>query len=345
MCDYDITKLESFLTKVGKYAIPLREPTLFAVGGRGHYENPASDLLAFFLKPEAEHGLGDLFLSTLLKCIKQDRHQLNTRNVCVDREVRTSARSFIDLEILGEDWCLIIENKIWHWIANPLDSYEAHAKSRRKKTTLLAILSPDGHGKGHWIGVSYKEYCRSLGERFTAILFDASFSKWHLFAREFILHMENELYIPIMKPEQATFLEEHAAEFMQAREMLKQYPNYLCTLLREEMTKRLGYAVEVVPNWSINIRSSEKWGKAWIAFRPPFLEPERTQKMFDISIFPDEGELQRGHASESQLNLLKGMKYSSKHLCWVTEIGFKDRDEAIKDILPRIKLIERQPQG
>ena len=54
--------LESVLNEVKKYVTPAKEPTLFAVGGRGYYENPASDLLAFFLKPDAEHKLKDLFL-------------------------------------------------------------------------------------------------------------------------------------------------------------------------------------------------------------------------------------------------------------------------------------------
>ena len=34
--------------------------TILNVGGRGYYENPMSDLLAFFLDPSACHGLGDL---------------------------------------------------------------------------------------------------------------------------------------------------------------------------------------------------------------------------------------------------------------------------------------------
>lgn len=59
-----------------KYARPAMEPTLFAMGGRGYYENPATDLLKFFLKPKAEHQLGDLFLSTYLECMKEDPRQL-----------------------------------------------------------------------------------------------------------------------------------------------------------------------------------------------------------------------------------------------------------------------------
>ena len=65
-------ELESFLNEVKSHITPAREMTLFALGGRSYYENPASDLLKFFLKPDAEHGLKDLFLSTFLECMGAD---------------------------------------------------------------------------------------------------------------------------------------------------------------------------------------------------------------------------------------------------------------------------------
>lgn len=70
---------------------------------------------------------------------------------------------------------------------------------------------------------------------------------------------------------------------------------------------------------------------------------ENDKQEFYISIYPDEGELKRGQASENQRILLEGMNYLSEHFCWATVKGFKDRYDAIKDFIPRIKLIERQP--
>ena len=49
--------LESFLSDVSNHVAPVKELTVFSVGGRGYYENPTTDLLAFFLRPDAEHGL------------------------------------------------------------------------------------------------------------------------------------------------------------------------------------------------------------------------------------------------------------------------------------------------
>ena len=36
--------LEAFLGRVSEYAPAEREETIFSLGGRGYYENPASDL-------------------------------------------------------------------------------------------------------------------------------------------------------------------------------------------------------------------------------------------------------------------------------------------------------------
>src|SRR4051812_37847938 len=98
MAEYDFKTLESLLAEVGKFAVPTKEPTLFAVGGQGYYENPATDLLAFFLKPDAEHRLGDLFLSTFLECMGAAHRQLDLNHVEIQREVRTQEQNRIDLQ-------------------------------------------------------------------------------------------------------------------------------------------------------------------------------------------------------------------------------------------------------
>ena len=275
--------------------------------------------------------------------MKEDHRQLNMSYVSIRREVKTDDGSRIDLQILGSDWCLLIENKIYHWQANPFKSYEAHAERMGKKTNLYSILSPDGCStKQSWKGVSYPDYCKALRQKMPEIDSYNPLSKWQLFAREFILHMENELDNPPMKPEQATFVEKYAAELIQAQKLLQKYPDYLCSVLKEELANRLTHEVEVVANWAILIRSREHWGNAFIAFRPPTMD-ENDKQEFYISIYPDEGELKRGQASENQRILLEGMNYLSEHFCWATVKGFKDRYDAIKDFIPRIKLIERQP--
>jgi hypothetical protein len=43
--------------------------TFLEIAGYPHYENVASNLLAFFLDSEAEHEMGDLVMSALLSSV------------------------------------------------------------------------------------------------------------------------------------------------------------------------------------------------------------------------------------------------------------------------------------
>ena len=255
--------LESFLKEVKKY-VPAKEPTIFAVGGRGYYENPATDLLKFFLDPNAKHELGDLFLAAYLECMEKSKLQLNTKKgVDVQSQVKTNKGNIIDLQILEKDWSLLIENKIRHWDANDFTDYENHAKQRAKTTKLFSILAPNKRDKDNngtfWVGVTYKNYFQELRKRMPEIDSYNRLSKWQLFAREFILHLENELYPPPMTPELATEVENYAEEIAEAENLAVQYREFI----RQELQHRLENSVS---ENQFNIR--EDWRHfCWLGFR------------------------------------------------------------------------------
>lgn len=55
----DILALEALLNQMKSLPQPRKtEANIFSSGARGHYENPVSDVLAFFLDPDGGHGLG-----------------------------------------------------------------------------------------------------------------------------------------------------------------------------------------------------------------------------------------------------------------------------------------------
>ena len=50
----DLPALEELLTHLKSLPVAEKSETnIFSVGARGHYENPVSDLLAFFIDPDA----------------------------------------------------------------------------------------------------------------------------------------------------------------------------------------------------------------------------------------------------------------------------------------------------
>jgi hypothetical protein len=181
-------------------------------------------------------------------------------DVTVERERKTKNQNRIDLRILGRDWCLIVENKIRHIQINPFHDYEDHARGLRKQT-YFAILSPDGDSAKPelWKGVSYKNYCASLRQRLGKALFDYPHSKWYLFAREFILHIENELDTPAMNEDEVKFVEEHTDEIVKVQKLMSQYRTFARQELQSEVDKRF-------PEFAVQVRE-EVWPGHAIAFR------------------------------------------------------------------------------
>ncbi|MEY0629860.1 hypothetical protein AB7441_23170, partial [Providencia rettgeri] len=42
--------------------VEVAEPTIFSIGSKGYYENPTTDILAFFCDSNGQHQLGDTAL-------------------------------------------------------------------------------------------------------------------------------------------------------------------------------------------------------------------------------------------------------------------------------------------
>ena len=321
--------LENFLKLVAKHQMPPKERTIFSLGGRGYYENPATDMLAFFLRPNAEHGFGTLFLSALFECMGEAKIPELT-GVTVEREIKTQLGNRMDLPIIGDDWCLIVENKIWHIKNNPFEDYEVHAMTLGKQTTLFAVLSPGGESvktEHHfWVGIKYADYCTSLRRHLGKALFDGPHSKWHLFAREFILHLENEIYNPTMNTEQADFVEKHEEQIAAVKSLYSDYRLFLQTLLKQTLEAKLpGHLFRTKDEtWAIRCYS-DKWGQPNLAFWKQAGKFLITVYLVDLT--PDQLSKAR--------NKFTGLKFErsgSSWVYWVTQHGFDARDTALNEL-------------
>ena len=186
-----------------------QEENIFSVGARGHYENPTSDLLAFFIDPSAAHGMGDKVLQALLNCIKEEHEQhidIADTNLVTppQREQSTDNSKRIDLLLESESWVMLIENKIYHHLDNPLDTYKAWAdRTYENKTKILLVLSIEGTTSENWIGVSWKQFLDEVKKVMADAFLFGQLSKWHVLLREYILHLES-----IVSPTEYTQKEE-----------------------------------------------------------------------------------------------------------------------------------------
>lgn len=191
----ELEDARTLLAKAAHYRQPDYEPSIFALGGRGYFENPTTDLLAFFLDPSQVHGQGDCFLRALLNCLPDVDELQTTLRAPPQREVSTQNGNRIDLLLLGDDWDLLLENKILHSQINPFSDYEEYAdglKDDKHRRRLCVVLSPSGESKAkNWIGVSYARLIAAIDDEMARQLQTQPLNKWRVLADEFVLHLKN----------------------------------------------------------------------------------------------------------------------------------------------------------
>ena len=229
-----LSSLEALFAGMALFAQQESEATLLSIGGRGYYENPTSDLLQFFFRPDNAHGLGTLFIDAFLETANLTEQPKVTGAVTVQRELGTEDRKRIDLIIETDDWLLMIENKIWHHQNNPFDSYESLArKLARGRELYYVVLSPNGDSeRDNWNGVSYAPFLQAIDERLAGCTNEQKTSKWFHFAQDFTLHLSQELYQQAMTPEEIEFVEQNLVQLDNATQLHTRYRDYLKDHLR-----------------------------------------------------------------------------------------------------------------
>jgi hypothetical protein len=331
--------LEDFLNEIEKHVPPRKEKTLFSLGGRGYYENPASDLLAFFLKPDAEHGFQALFLQTFLKCMNVDSARFGMAGVTVSREDKTEEGSRPDIVVQCRDWVLLIENKVYHIPNNPFESYEVYGRRLPGgKNLSMGILSPKGipvPKRPQWKPVSYPDYCAALRRRLVEEFFDHAYSKWMVFAREFILHFENELYQPTMNDNDANYIEQHMEQIEQAKTLASDYRVFLSQLLIDNLMKAIaGHNFRPKEEtWGIRCYADNKWGRSHLVFLPNFFLPNFSGRSPEFHVRIDLEDFTPEQKAQA-LQMFSGMKCSIEGRCLIlqTQICFKNRKEAVDEL-------------
>lgn len=233
------------------------EKDIFSIGGRGHYENPKSDLLAFFIDPRKEHGLGSLFLRSLFDCMGESSLAL-ALSATPQREVVTYNGNKIDLVLEGDDWVVVIENKIWHAAVNPFADYVSYAEDIYRGKIIRFVLlcvrkeEPNGWRQINWLTFA-ENLERNLGipaaPPVKEVLLPAfvrnpdalpglinnpfrpwrmdrgpdSSSKWPVLAKEFVLHIKKTCGDIEMDQKKFGFVQQYFSEIDSVLEMRDSY--------------------------------------------------------------------------------------------------------------------------
>lgn len=206
------------------------EDTIFSIGGRGHYENPTTDVLAFFLDTNASHGLESLVLQAFFECLPETFKSLDySLNKTPEREVKTQSGKRIDLLLESQEWVIILENKIFHHQNNPFSDYENYVKEAHheerysNKKIIFVVLSPSGSAnRVGWHGVSYPALIEAIKRQLANYFLAQPLSKWSILLREFILHLESIMSNPVLPKESIQFVLDHLSELKQAQILQEQ---------------------------------------------------------------------------------------------------------------------------
>ncbi len=240
-----------------------KERNIFSIGARGYYENPTSDMLAFFLDPSSDHGLNNLVLSCLLSCLDQeltDPKPYPSLELTPEREYVTEAQNRIDLVLEGSDWVMAIENKIMHGLQNNFEDYKSHIiKKYPSKNSVFVILTatkPNSTPEG-WIWLGYKKLITEIRPQLGQYMVSSGPSKWAVFLREFFLNIEDQLSLDMDK-KTFEFVNTNYDSFNQARKLLDEY----LTELQGEVSELCSSAME----FRVNARR-ESWREHGIAIR------------------------------------------------------------------------------
>jgi len=265
-----ILKYYELLENIKEFIKPKKEKTVFSIGGRGHYENPISDVLAFFLDPNEEHKFDTLVLSSFLKALKKDLGNIEKNSIeLIEREVVTRSGNRIDLVIVSENWVMIIENKIYHTLLNPLDDYESYvAYKYPDKKRILAILSVSelSNTPLKWDNILYQDLISEIKKQAGPYLFNSNNAKWSFFLKDFILNLEEVIGENKVDKEMMDFVQKNYSKII---ELLEVKDNYIASLKKVFIPlvneASANGVLDKVHNWSkrvaIRFYQPDTWGE------------------------------------------------------------------------------------
>ncbi|QUX93519.1 hypothetical protein CYL31_19845 [Marinomonas sp. A3A] len=255
-----ISRMEILLTQF-KTMQPSETPetTIFSIGGRGYYENPTTDILAFFCDPNGPHKLGNIVLKALMQCLPEDYQVFDcSLSETPEREVKTDTGKRIDLLLEGPDWVIILENKVYHQQNNPFHDYEKFVLEERSlirfkdKKAIFVVLSPSGEVLlDSWFAISYPQLTGALKEQLAQKFLSQPIDKWTLILREFIVHLESLMSQSSVNQQTHEFILNNLAEIKEIQDVkqkaINEYHHRLQIVIQNRLTQDIAIRLH---HWS-----------------------------------------------------------------------------------------------
>ena len=338
-----IKQLEQF-----KFPHTPKEPTnIFGIGTKGMFENPFTEIFSYIINQESEYQQRDIFLKTFLNQLPDINERMIEgllEETYVFTQVCTCKGNYIDMVIQNEESVLVFENKINHWLANPLEDYESEInKKYRGKSINYFVLSykkidlpKDTKWKNIQIGSIFEEILKQIPS-------SEKKDKWDYFVIDFLKH-----YIPTrefkMTNEEFNFYKDNYIKVIEANNGLNDFINSIFSKIQSGIKDGHDLTRTIIRGW-------DGGNSLAIRCRPLLVTDSdvvfvlRNDGKFNISIY-----YQKDYDSFSEiLEDVVGIDYKKGHECHNTYTCFTrldnklfpSIDDAIKECIKQInKMIE-----
>lgn len=205
--------------------------------GLSHYENINSKIYAYFLNQQKEPEIAEKFLAALFELIQQKKADkiISFDDYEVSTEYATNkGRIDILIEDKNNGSAIIIENKIYHFLDNPLEEYFEYinGKPKNKVGVLLTLhhLSTQElkNIDGNYINITHKEWV----DKIMALGLPANLNpKKYIYLNDFFQTINN-LTTEINMNELAKFYFNHTEKVNSALLSLQEAQKFIDTQLQ-----------------------------------------------------------------------------------------------------------------
>jgi hypothetical protein len=207
------------------------------VAGRGNLENVTSNLLAFFLNPDEDHGMGSVILESLLELICHDVNSTDYKpgEVSVRREVCcTPSVDKLDILVSLKGHLIGVENKVDAGVYNNLAEYgrfvdeQAEAENKTPVKALLTLkpvkqMPSDMGGFQH---VRYSALFKGIRLRISS---GCAASKYLTILEDFMETLEQEEQGPQVDPKFIKFIKQDEQKLFDLYSALSRFGDHLET--------------------------------------------------------------------------------------------------------------------
>ncbi len=182
---------------------PVYEPTYLELCSypRHRFEEICSRLLRFFMDKNGPHGVGSLFIDSLIEIYRSkfesDAIFGKSNTLIAETEVKTTNDNRIDLVITSDDFVICVENKIWAQRDNPFDDYFNYIESiKGDRNAFYIILSmggsedPEGSKKQFKV-IFYSEFIEKIKEKIGMYLINCN-RKYLSVLTDWFQYLENK---------------------------------------------------------------------------------------------------------------------------------------------------------